>query len=326
MGDMKHKLRILNLEDTQDDSELVRVRLVREGIECDLVHVETRDDFVTAIEGGGFDLILADYSLPSFDGLSALNIAKRKCPEVPFIFLSGAIGEEFAIETLERGATDYILKGSVSRLAAAIIRALLEVEEHNRRRQAEKELEKCRKHLEKMVIERTSELKKVNEQLQLELVARKKLEEQMQHKWQCKPERETIPSETEGKREERVCERYATDASLPAEIVASGRAVIKNISASGIALRTSQRLAKNTIYKIAIRSAIDEELSCHALVAWSSLMGKVAEKDKDGPLYETGLRFIHPNNSLIRSLENLIADKVTLSCFWERVQDCDGWP
>ncbi|MGE5300394.1 MAG: hybrid sensor histidine kinase/response regulator, partial [Acidobacteriota bacterium] len=76
---MKQKLRILNLEDAQDDTELVRVNLAKEGIECDLVRVETREDFIAEIERGGFVLILADYSLPSFDGLSALNIAKRKC-------------------------------------------------------------------------------------------------------------------------------------------------------------------------------------------------------------------------------------------------------
>ena len=116
--------------------------------------------------------ILADYSLPSFDGLSALNIAKRKCPRVPFIFFSGAIGEDFAIETIKKGATDYVLKDGLSRLPAAINRALLEVEEHTKLRRAEKELEQYRKHLEEMVRDRTSELKKVNEQLQLELVPR----------------------------------------------------------------------------------------------------------------------------------------------------------
>jgi diguanylate cyclase (GGDEF)-like protein len=474
---MKHKLRILNLENTEDDSERVRVRLVREGIECDLMRVETREDFVAAIERGRFDIILADYSLPSFDGLSALSIAKQKCPGVPFIFLSGAIGEELAIETFKRGATDYVLKGSLSRLAAAISRALLEVEEHTKRRQSEKELEKYRKHLEEMVRERTAELKKVNELLKLELVSRKKLEEQMNiasitdeltgllnrrgflilaekqrniaernkknfsllyldldemkrindefghregdqalvdistilrktfrasdiiariggdeftvliteprsptiektvaehiqdnlrihneqsekgyrlslsmgmvhydaeqpcrvealldradalmyaHKRQRGLERETIPSETGGKGQKRVCERYETDASLPAEIVVSGSAVIKNISVSGIALRTSQRLTKGTIYKIRIRSVGGEELSCQALVVWSSLIGKVFEKGEGGPYYEAGMTFIEPNNSLVRSLENLIEGKLTSSCFWERMENCDG--
>lgn len=176
---MKHKLRILNLEDSGDDSELVHIALLEVGIECDLVRVETREDFTAAVRGGGFDLILADYSLPSFDGLSALKIAKETCPEMPFIFVSGAIGEEVAIETLKQGATDYVLKERLARLAPAIRRALLEVEEQTRLRQAEKELERYRKHLEELVKERTAELNRVNENLQLELAERTKLEEKL---------------------------------------------------------------------------------------------------------------------------------------------------
>ena len=178
-NDMKHKLRILNLEDSQDDSELIHLCLLREGIECDLVRVETREDFAAAVRRDGFDLILADYSLPLFDGLSALKMAKETCPEVPFIFVSGVIGEEGAIETLKQGATDYVLKDRLSRLATAIRRALLEVEEQTRLRQAEKELEKYRKHLEELVKERTAELNMVNEKLQLELAERTKLEEKL---------------------------------------------------------------------------------------------------------------------------------------------------
>jgi len=176
---MNHKLRVLNLEDNQGDSELVRITLAREGIDCDLVRIETKADFVAAIERGGFDLILSDYLLPSFDGLAALNMAKARCPEKPFIFVSGAIGEEFAIETLKNGATDYVLKDKLSRLPGAIKRALLELEEQTKRRRAEQELEKYREHLEEMVRERTAELNKVNEQLQLELADRGKLEEKL---------------------------------------------------------------------------------------------------------------------------------------------------
>jgi DNA-binding response OmpR family regulator len=109
-NDVKRKFRILNLEDSRDDSKLIHIGLLRADIECDLVRVETREDFTAAVRRGSFDLILADYSLPSFDGLSALKIAKETCPEVPFIFVSGAIGEEVAIETLKQGATDYVLK------------------------------------------------------------------------------------------------------------------------------------------------------------------------------------------------------------------------
>ena len=145
------------------------------------------------------------------------------------------------------------------------------------------------------------------------------------HKRQRGLERETIPSKTGGKRQGRVCERYETDASLAAEIVVSGSAVIKTISVRGIALRTSQRLTRNTIYKIKIRSADGEEFSCQALVVWSSLIGKIYEKGEGGPYYEAGLTFIEPNNSLIRSLENLIEGKVTSPFFWERTEKCDGW-
>jgi len=168
---------VLNVEDNPGDSELVHTRLTEEGIACDFVRVETKEEFAAAIKQGGFDLILADYSLPSFDGLSALKMAKTRCPEIPFIFVSGAIGEEFAIETLKRGATDYVLKDRLSRLAAAINRALLEVEGQTKRRQAEKELEAYQKHLEELVSERTTDLNKANKQLHRELSERKKAEE-----------------------------------------------------------------------------------------------------------------------------------------------------
>ena len=105
-------------------------------------------------------VILADYRLPSFDGLSALAIAQEKCPDVPFIFISGTIGEEFAVETLRRGATDYILKDRLSRLAPAVRRALAETEEHSKRQKAEEKLKQYQEHLEELVEERTSELEK----------------------------------------------------------------------------------------------------------------------------------------------------------------------
>jgi diguanylate cyclase (GGDEF)-like protein/PAS domain S-box-containing protein len=170
-------LRVLNVEDNQGDSEIIHTRLAEESIECDLVRVETKEDFASAIKKGGFDLILADYSLPSFDGLSALKMAKERCPEIPFIFVSGAIGEEFAIETLKRGATDYVLKDRLSRLPAAINRALLEVEGQTKRRQAEKELEAHQKRLEELVRERTTDLNKANTQLHRELAERRRAEE-----------------------------------------------------------------------------------------------------------------------------------------------------
>ncbi|MCL1468494.1 PAS domain S-box protein [Argonema galeatum] len=130
-------LRILLLEDSLLDAELIHANLSDAGIDCELVRVETRADFVTALQKGSFDLILADYALPSFDGISALEIARTTCPELPFIFVSATLGEELAIETLKNGATDYVLKQRLWRLAPSVHRALREAKERNERVQAE---------------------------------------------------------------------------------------------------------------------------------------------------------------------------------------------
>jgi diguanylate cyclase (GGDEF)-like protein len=176
---MSRRFCVLNLEDDPNDSELLQAKLAKEKIECDVVRLETKEEFVAALKRGGFDLILADYSLPSFDGLSALDIARKECPEVPFIFVSGAIGEEFAIETLKRGATDYVLKDRLSRLPTAIERALKEAEERIKLRRAEEALKRSHEELEKNVEDRTAELVRTNEILQAEIVERKKLEEKL---------------------------------------------------------------------------------------------------------------------------------------------------
>jgi len=176
---MKDTLHVLNLEDNQDDSDLICATLAGEGIECHVVRVETREDFIVALKQCGYDLVLSDYSLPSFDGLSALHIAQEMCPEIPFILISGAIGEESVAEVLKSGATDCVLKDGLSRLAPAITRALSEVEERRRRREAEKELERYRKHLEESVRDRTGELNRVNEQLRRELIEHKQVEEEL---------------------------------------------------------------------------------------------------------------------------------------------------
>ena len=98
---MKSPLRVLHLEDNPGDAELIQAVLEGEGAICDVTRVETQAEFVASLDEGGFDLILADYTLPSFDGLSALQIALEKSPDVPFIFVSGTLGEEVAIEALK---------------------------------------------------------------------------------------------------------------------------------------------------------------------------------------------------------------------------------
>ena len=173
----KSSFRILYLEDDRNDVELVRAKLEEEGLACSMIPVETEADFITALNNYGFDVILADYKLPSFDGLAALSIARKKAPDVPFIFVSGSMGEELAIDTLKRGATDYVLKQRLSRLGPAIRRALEEAEEHLERRKAEEEVKKYQEHLEEMVKERTAQLNLTNEQLEQEIADRKRMEE-----------------------------------------------------------------------------------------------------------------------------------------------------
>ncbi|MBI3764862.1 MAG: GAF domain-containing protein [Chloroflexi bacterium] len=137
---MPSPLRILHLEDNPHDAELAQTVLQADAIECEVTRVETRADFLAAVEQGAFDLILADYSLPAFDGLAALDIAREKRPEAPFIFLSGTLGEEVAVESLKNGARDYVLKNRLERLALSVRRALRESEERTARQQAEQAL------------------------------------------------------------------------------------------------------------------------------------------------------------------------------------------
>lgn len=130
-------LRILILEDVATDAELVERELRKEGLDFTPKIVATREAFVGGLTVFAPDLILSDYSLPEFNGIEALAIAKELCPKVPFVFVSGALGEELAIETLKQGATDYVLKQRLSRLVPSVRRALNEAEERASRAQAE---------------------------------------------------------------------------------------------------------------------------------------------------------------------------------------------
>ncbi len=140
-------LRVLLLEDDSRDAELIQDVLELEHFDCVITRVEARDDFVAALASGGFDLILADYTLPSFDGLSALKLAMAECPDVPFIFVSGTLGEEVAIEALKIGATDYILKTRLSRLVPSVHRALREARGSAERKRAELALRQSEAYL-----------------------------------------------------------------------------------------------------------------------------------------------------------------------------------
>ena len=135
-------LRFLLLEDSPLDAELIQALLSEGGINCELLQVETDADFLAALETKSFDLILADYALPSFDGMSALEIARNHCPNIPFIFVTAVLGEELAIEALKKGATDYVLKQRIGRLVPSVQRALREAKERHKRKQAEESLQK----------------------------------------------------------------------------------------------------------------------------------------------------------------------------------------
>jgi PAS domain S-box-containing protein len=135
---MKSPLHILHLEDDPNDAALIQSTLEAEGITCATTCVQNRADFVAALEHGGIDLILSDFSLPAFDGFSAAELVRPKWPDIPLILVSGTLGEEQAIDSLKSGATDYVLKGHLARLVPAVRRAMQEVEERDKHQRAEK--------------------------------------------------------------------------------------------------------------------------------------------------------------------------------------------
>ena len=141
------QLRILCLEDNSLDAELIALRLQNDGVEHVIDRVDTRESFETAIATGSYDLILADYALPSFDGLTALRIVRARYPDLPFIFVSGASGEDIAIEAVKSGATDYVLKQRLTRLTPVARRAIRELRERQERQETERALQETeRKH------------------------------------------------------------------------------------------------------------------------------------------------------------------------------------
>jgi signal transduction histidine kinase len=182
--------RVLLLEDSLVDAELIGLHLSKSRYAIDLVHAVSRDDFLRLLRNETYDLILSDYSLPDFDGIAALAEVRALDPDTPFIFVSGVVGEEFAVESLRKGATDYVLKQRLIRLSGVVDRAVAEAKERRERRRAEEELQRSLKALrrneealqslnetlERRVEARTQELAAVNRQLLDQIEERERVE------------------------------------------------------------------------------------------------------------------------------------------------------
>lgn len=140
MQDMNEIIRVLIVEDLPTDVELAKREISKTVKSCSFHHVETREDYLAALEEFQPDLIIADYRMPRFDGLTALKLAQERVPLTPVIILTGAINEDTAVECMKKGASDYVIKEHIKRLGQAIIHALEEKQLHEERRRAEEAL------------------------------------------------------------------------------------------------------------------------------------------------------------------------------------------
>jgi two-component system, cell cycle sensor histidine kinase and response regulator CckA len=143
---MDKPLRILHLEDDPDFAALVAALLEKEGLPAEIVYAPDYHEFLEALESGTYDVILADFLLPSCNGIQALELARARRPETPFLLVSGTISERAAIESLRNGATDYVLKSKLERLFPAVRRAVQEARERTQRKRAETELVRREKY------------------------------------------------------------------------------------------------------------------------------------------------------------------------------------
>lgn len=178
-------LRILHIEDSPQDVEIVRERLLTAGFALQIDWASNEEQSTAFLREGGYDLVLADYRLPGFSAPAALRLVQSLCPGVPFICVSGAIGDENAVELLKQGATDYVLKNRLGKLPLAIQRALDEVRERKARQLADEELERLHKTLEARVIEMVADLRRKDQMLiqQSRLAAMGEMIGNIAHQW-----------------------------------------------------------------------------------------------------------------------------------------------
>ena len=148
----REKIKILHLEDNEKDAELIKLMLNQGNIHAEILHVKDKESYLRQIEQNDYDLILSDYSIPQFDGLNALLAARGKNKNIPFIYCSGTIGEDRAVQCLKHGAMDYVLKSRLENLVPAVNRALRLISEIKEKERAEEELSKIR-----LAVENTGE-------------------------------------------------------------------------------------------------------------------------------------------------------------------------
>ena len=131
---MSDAVRILHLEDDVCDAEIIAESLRAASLDCRIVRVENQPDFEREVRTGDHQVIFSDYRLPGYDGMAALAFAREHRPQVPFILVSGAIGEEAAVGALLDGATDYVLKDHLARLVPSLQRVLRDADEQRARK------------------------------------------------------------------------------------------------------------------------------------------------------------------------------------------------
>jgi PAS domain S-box-containing protein len=176
MVDMKDAIRVLLVEDSEDDEILLGSELDKGGFKNKIIkRVENKDDMRSSLENEDWDLIISDFVLPSFDGLSALSVLKEVGKDIPFIIVSGKIGEDTAVKIMRAGAHDYLMKGNLARLNSAIYREMREAEIRARTREAEEELKLSHEMLKK----RSEELEIINTRLNGEIQERERAENEL---------------------------------------------------------------------------------------------------------------------------------------------------
>ncbi len=169
-------VRVLVVEDSEDDAELMMHELRRGGFDPIYIRTDTAKDMNAALRQDDWDIIISDYLMPGFSGLEALDTLKDSGLDIPFIIVSGKIGEETAVEAMRAGVKDYLMKDNLARLTPAVRRELQESRERMEHRRTQEELRGYREQLEELVRERTAELTREIELLQIEVGERERVE------------------------------------------------------------------------------------------------------------------------------------------------------